>query len=117
MAIDQRGWASPVKQFEELRSCVRILMEGKGTFGERMDRATKELVMNQSKDFPERVRGRFQNLLDARAAVRQEYVATTPFYRVRPQKRTELVADIMALYEACLMDLALAGQADFPQNR
>jgi hypothetical protein len=104
------GWAEPVSQYESLATAVKILAEGRSKFRERMEDATFALTRWQAKDFPERIRERARKVLSVRSKVRWDYTGGCrfEFQRLTPKQRRALVADIIALYEACLLDLGKA---------
>jgi hypothetical protein len=106
-----KGWSDPVTQLLGLQDAVRIIMEGQGNFRTRMDLATFALVFFRPEDFPERIRGRASKVLAVRRAVAVRYQTDTLFHfeRLKPKERKALIADIMALYEACLIDIGRMG--------
>ena len=107
-AVDWLDWAAPVGQLEKLRTAVRVLAEGSGTWRERMDAATLALVTMRSEDFPKRLRNRAARVLSIRRKVGStSYVGGDYFHfeKLKPKERMRFVADIIALYEACLIDI------------
>jgi hypothetical protein len=100
-------WRDPVSQLNGLRSVVRILAEGSGKSHERMDKATQALVYMRSEDFPKRLRNRASRVLSIRGRVATSYIGGSyfDFKRLTLRERKRFVADIIALYEACLIDI------------
>ena len=105
------GWAEPVSQHLSLATAVKVLAEGRLTFRERMDEATFALTRWQAEDFPERIRERARKVLSVRSTVRKYYGNDycVQFGSLKPKERRALIGDIIALYEACLLDLGKAG--------
>jgi hypothetical protein len=101
--------------FRSLRAVVRI-MSNSGTLRQRMDKATRELVKYRPEDFPARLRKRAVRVLTVREKVRRDYLAANDSYFhfecLKPKQRWALFSDILALYEACLIDMGKRG-ADY----
>ena len=76
-----------------------------------MDEATFALTRWQAEDFPERIRERARKVLSVRSTVRKYYGNDycVQFGSLKPKERRALIGDIIALYEACLLDLGKAG--------
>jgi hypothetical protein len=105
--LDWLGWGDPSGQLDKLRTAVRVLAEGRGKPRERMDEATLALVFMRSEDFPKRLRNRAAKVLSIRGKVATSYVGGSYFHfeKLKPKERMRFVADIIALYEACLIDI------------
>jgi hypothetical protein len=115
------GWEEPIAQASSLRSAVKELLaiglrpRGRGNMGalegvmlgasERFERATSSLW--KYRRWPDRVKARLENIINARVAVRREYPTHTRFQfeLLRPSERRALADDIFAMYEACLLDI------------
>jgi len=75
-----------------------------------MTRATYPLVGLRPEDFPERIRGRATRVLAARGAHAKQYETDTLYFEELSRKEfNTLVEDIIALYEACLIDIGKMG--------
>jgi hypothetical protein len=100
-------WSDPVTQLEGLRRAVRVLAEGSGKWRERMDKATEALVNMRSEDFPRRLHHRAAKVLSIHGRVAESYTGGSYFHfeALTPSEGKRLVADIIALYEACLIDI------------
>jgi hypothetical protein len=96
-------WRDHITQLDRLQRAVRVLAEGSGTLRERMDKATSALATMWPEDFPERLRNRAAKVLSIREKVMRFDVAYFDF--MTPRERKRFVADIIALYEACLIDI------------
>lgn len=94
-----------VGKFLRLQTAVKILSEGKGKTTDRLQRATYPLVTLLPRDFPEDLRSRAIRVLD----LREKYVFhagdSSYFHPVKPEDRRNFVDDLLALYEACLIDI------------
>jgi hypothetical protein len=110
--MDKLGWSEPVSTMMRLQTALRILSHGKGKFGDRMADATGALVGLTPEDFPERLRGRATKVLRARSEVAERHRTGTlfKFGCLTRKKRRALTEDILALYEACLIDLGKMGE-------
>ena len=103
---DDPGWGSDhVGKLESLRAAIRELAGG-GKVRDRFDRATFCLVTYW--DVPQHLRPALKRIRDARRRCRHDI---TPSYAVfgfdtlSAAVRKQIVADLIALYEACLIDL------------
>ena len=101
--LDWLDWKDPVTQLDRLQTAVRTLAEGSGTWQKRMDKATYALIYLRPEDFPKRLRNRAAKVLSIREKVMRFDVAYFDF--MTPRERKRFVADIIALYEACLIDI------------
>jgi len=105
------GWTSDhVGMLERLRDAVRILAEGHKKFYDRIDKATYALVhFRRPEDFPAHLRPRFERIHHARRRAtimgRGSIPSYSDFSILTPTERDNLVADIIGLYEACLIDI------------
>src|SRR5262249_13434149 len=110
------GWTSDhVGSLERLRDAVRILAEGHKKLDDRIDKATYALVHFRPKDFPAHLRPRIQRIHHARRRAAMHWRAAdtgreVPILRfsfayLTPTEQHNLVADIIGLYEACLIDI------------
>jgi hypothetical protein len=100
------GWTSDhVGTLSKLQTAVRIMAEGKGKTAERLEKATYALATLDLRNFPEHCRNRATRVL----AFRGKYVfhagGSSYFKQVNPSDRVRFTADLLALYEACLIDL------------
>jgi hypothetical protein len=105
--LDWLDWKDPVTQLDRLQTAVSALAEGSGPWSKRMDKATYALIFLRSEDFPKRLRMRATKVLSIRGKVTESYVGVSYFHfeKLTPGERKRLVADIIALYEACLIDI------------
>ena len=104
-------WADPIGKLESLRIAMKYLLtRRKISLNERLTAATLPLVGYLPHEFPEVVRPRFERIAATRSAVCREYVGGTmfEFSELNRQERRALQEDIIALYEACLLDLGMA---------
>jgi hypothetical protein len=102
------GWTSDhVGRLERLRDAVRILAEGHKKFCDRIDNATYALAHFDPIDFPAHLRPRIERIHRARRrAVRTAIdYSDFSFAYLNQTERDNLVADIIGLYEACLIDI------------
>lgn len=123
MALRDRnsGWSDPVKMLLSLRDVIRTIAEGKDNYRVRMDKATYPLIFWKPEDFPERIRNRARMVLGVRDKVAHEYATDTLYHfeRLSPKERMAFLGDIIALYEACLLDLGGMRDVEFvyPEDR
>jgi hypothetical protein len=99
------GWEDPVAQLNSLRVAVKHLGNVRVGPRERFDRATRPLIRNRY--VPERLKYRYENILNARRTVREDYPKGNTLFRfdlLSLRERRALADDIFALYEACLLD-------------
>jgi hypothetical protein len=95
--MDDYGWGGDqLRTFRRLQYAVRRLAEGSGKTRERLHYATDCLITVQPADFPKHLRKRAETVL----SLRGKYV----FRDVKPTDRKRFVRDLLALYEACLID-------------
>jgi hypothetical protein len=104
------GWDDPIAQLNSLRVAVKELLalglgpQEKGTGPrERFDRATRRLIIYRG--WPDRLKHRRENISSARIAVREDQGAWFRFDLLSAKERRALADDILALYEACLLDI------------
>ncbi len=100
-------WGDPVDQLLSLRISLKCLLTRGLNPRERFDRATFPLVKYQPSEFPEQMRPAFERLMQARIAVRQDYIGSTifDFSRLSVTELRSLQNDVIALFEACLLDI------------
>ncbi len=106
--IDDLGWGGDqVGKLVALQGSMRHLTSS-GKVRDRLDRATFCLVTYMEHDFPEPLRPAFKRILEARLRSRCEinpnYVVFA-FDELTPTERKQIVADITALHDACLIDI------------
>jgi hypothetical protein len=103
---DDFGWGGDhVGKLEALRAAIQALAGG-GKVRDRFDRATLCLVTYWN--VPARLRPALERIRDARRRCRRNISSTHAvfaFDELSPAARKQIVADITALYEACLIDL------------
>ena len=115
------GWGGDhVGKLLRLRTAVKQLAESKGKLNDRLQRSTYALFTLQPRDFPTNLQNRATNVL----ALRLKYVfhagGDSYFHSVPPRERLQFTEDLLALYEACLIDLGRTGpDKDFmyPKDR
>jgi hypothetical protein len=100
------GWGGDhVDKLHRLQIAVKILAEGNGNVADRLNRATYPLVTLFPRDFPAKLRKRAERAL----GLREKYVFhagdDSYFHQVKPSDRRNFAVDLIALYEACLIDL------------
>ena len=108
MADPNLGWTGDhVGQLSRLQTAVRILAEGRGRTRERWEQATLPLVHMRPEDFPESLRGRADKVLGLRGKVARQIGDYTlfAFDELKPSERTRFVKDLLALHNACLIDI------------
>jgi hypothetical protein len=102
------GWGSDhVGKLLAIQTAMRRL-SGSGKIRDRFDAATFPLVTYQERDFPPRFQAAFRRIIDARIKSRRDISATYAvfaFDELTPTERKQIVADLTALYEACLIDI------------
>ncbi|WP_316187965.1 MULTISPECIES: hypothetical protein [unclassified Bradyrhizobium] len=105
---DDFGWGGDhVGKLIALQTAVRKLA-GQGKLRDRYDAATFALATYHERDFPEHLRPAFNRIMEARRKAREdvnENYAYFAFDALTPTERKQVVADITALYEACLIDI------------
>jgi hypothetical protein len=99
------GWGEIVGKFEELKAAMNDLISISGNVRERFDEATFRLVKYGEQDFPEHLRPAFNRIIDTRIKSRRDITGMFAFETLTPTERRQLVADICAMYEACLIDI------------
>ena len=103
----QLGWQDPIDQLDALRVALGQLLRRSLGPRERFDRATFPLT--KCWRTPKRLKNRRDNILNARIAVRRDYSPETAslfrFDLLSTKEQRALVDDILALYEACLLDI------------
>lgn len=109
--VEDFGWGGDhVGKLLALQTAVKHLC-GPGKIRDRFDTGTFPLVTYQERDFPEEIRPAFRRILDARIKSRHEITSdyvVFAFDSLTPTERKQIVADIQALYEACLIDIGRA---------
>lgn len=107
----------------DLRSAVAAMAGTGADYRNRMSDATAHLEAWKPEDFPERLRKRAASVLAWRAQLRVSY-GTTSIYRfdsLKAWERAVLRDDILALYEACLLDIGRANTKElefvYPRDR
>ena len=105
---DDFGWGGDhVGKLVALRTMMKHL-NGNAKIGDKLEAATFTLMTYHENAFPESLRPAFNRIVEARTALRREitkeYVVFA-FDELTPTKRKQLVADLTALYEACLIDI------------
>lgn len=119
----KRGWYDPVKMRLALHDAVEILATPKHgeNYRVRADRATYCLAGFRPEDFPERIRNRARMILAVRLRVMRMYGndALYHFDWLSSKERRALLDDIMALYEAVLIDIGRIEDTDYlyPKDR
>jgi hypothetical protein len=106
--VDDYGWGGDhFRTLKRLRQAVRRLAEGSGKTSDRLHDATYYLVSVHADDFPKHLRKRAETVL----SLRGKYAGRDNLYLrdVKPTDRKRFVGDLLALYEACLIDLGRAG--------
>ena len=102
------GWTSDhVGLLSRLKAAVRILAEGRGKTRERWEKATFPLVHLRPESFPARLRSRAETVLSLRGKVAHQIGNYTHFAfdELKPRERVRFTDDLLALYEACLIDI------------
>jgi hypothetical protein len=104
--MTDHGWGGDhVGKLVRLQTAVRILAEGRGTTAERLERATYSLVTLFERDFPEHLRNRAKVVLELRSKYVFHAGDESYFHQVKPSDRVNFAINLLALYEACLIDL------------
>jgi hypothetical protein len=100
------GWGGDhVGKLHRLQIAVHLLAEGRRKTAYRLERATYTLVGLSPADFPEHLRNRATNVLGLRLKYVFHAGDLSYFKPVRPTEKKRFVDDLLALYEACLIDL------------
>src|SRR5687767_14703181 len=102
------GWGGDhVGKLVKLQAAVRTLAEGGGNFRDRMERATESLIRLRVEDFPAILRTRAERVLALRAnaVLRIGDYTHFRFSDMTPTERKRFAADLLALYEGCLIDI------------
>jgi hypothetical protein len=120
MPLKVFGWGGDhVGKLLRLQTAVKQLAESKGKLNDRLQRSTYALATLLPRDFPKHLQNRAANVL----ALRGKYVfhagGDSYFQNVPPKERIQFTEDLLALYEACLIDLGRARDKDFmyPKDR
>jgi len=104
--MKDEGWGSDhVGKVVCLQTAVRILAEGRGTIAQRLQSATYPLITLFPSDFPKRLRDRARKVLEFRSKYVFHAGNESYFHRVKPSDRVNFIRGLLALYEACLIDL------------
>lgn len=104
----QLGWSGDhVGILCRLQIAVRVLAEGRGKTADRLERATLPLIGLRPENFPEIMRKRAARVLALRgnAAAHVSEFTHFRFGDMTPTERIRFVDDLIALYEACLIDI------------
>jgi hypothetical protein len=94
------------------------MIGGSGRMSERLNKATYPLVDLFPRDFPECLRNRATRVLD----LRERYVfyagGESYFHRVAANDKKHFTEDLLALYEACLIDFGHSPDAEclYPED-
>lgn len=107
--IEDFGWRGDhVGKLVALRGAVLTLMSGAGKMRKRVDDATFALLPYHERDFPESLRPAFNRIVGVRLICRRDFGHGQIYFdfdALTPTMRKQLVADLTALYEACLIDI------------
>lgn len=101
--MGNEGWAGGV--LRRLQTAIRIMVEDSGKMSERLNRSTYPLADLAPTDFPEHLRNRATRILNLRLKYVFHAGVDSYFHGVKPRDKREFVRDLLALYEACLIDL------------
>jgi hypothetical protein len=101
----QLRWTDPTGQLVRLREAVKILAEGRGKTADRVERATGAILTMFPEAFPPRLRNRATKVRTLRANAALAGGAHFRFNELKPSERARFVGDLIALYEACLIDI------------
>jgi hypothetical protein len=100
------GWGGDhVGKLMSLQTAIGHLAEGQGKTSDRLQKATYALVRLFPNDFPERLRNRAARVLDFRLKYVFHAGGDSYFRAVKPNDKKRFVTDLIALYEACLIDI------------
>jgi len=100
------GWGGDhVGKLESLQIAVRRLAGGRGNTKERLQKATYPLATLFPTDFPEHLRNRATRVLEFRLKYVFHVGDASYFHAVPPREKDQFVNDLIALYEACLIDI------------
>lgn len=106
--VEDFGWGGDhVGKLVALQTAIRHLT-GNGKIKERFDAATFPLVTYHERDFPASLREALKRVIDARIKCRRDVTSTYTvfaFDELTPTERKQIVADLTALYEGCLIDI------------
>ncbi|MFZ3353465.1 MAG: hypothetical protein WA268_21650 [Xanthobacteraceae bacterium] len=112
VVMEDRGWGGDhVGKLSRLQTAVRTLVIGYGTVAQRLEKATYPLMTLLERDFPEHLRNRARPLLELRSKYVFHAGDKSYFHQVKPSDRLNFVTNLLALYEACLIDLGRAWPA------
>src|SRR5258708_4449044 len=89
----------------KLQMALRVLAEGRGKTAKRLEQATYKLVGLLPRDFPKHLRNRATRVLELRSKYVFHAGDESYFHQVKPSDRIRFARDLLALYEACLIDL------------
>lgn len=105
MTVDH-GWGGDhVGKLIRLQAAVRSLAEGRGKTSERLEKATYPLMGLFERDFPDHLRNRAKVVLELRSKYVFHAGDESYFHQVKPSDRVNFATNLLALYEACLIDL------------
>jgi len=100
------GWGSDhVGKLHRMQTAVSHLAQGRGKTSQRLEKATYALIGLRANEFPERIRNRAENVLSLRGEYVRHAGHVSCFHRVPLAVKKRFVEDLLALYEACLIDL------------
>jgi hypothetical protein len=104
---DDLGWTDPVGLLQRLQNALRILAEGRGeTAVRRVEAAARELAVIRLEEFPPQLRERATEVLGfLKKHADSEIKQYLRLHRLNPRDRKTFVANLMVLYEACLIDI------------
>jgi hypothetical protein len=104
------GWGGDhVGKLHRLQIAVSHLAQGKGKTSQRLEKATYALIGLFPKDFPKYLQNRAENVLGLRLKYVFHAGDDSYFNPVPPSERKRFTEDLLALYEACLIDIGRAG--------
>ena len=113
MYHDRMGWLEPTEQLLCLQAAIKHLNSRSLGPRERFDRASFAITRYKPEDYPEAMRQRVKNILNARIAVYQDS-SGKDFYNFGILSRKEfnkIQKCFISIYEACLLDI---GKMDRP---
>jgi hypothetical protein len=101
------GWGGDhVGTLHRLQTAVKILAEGRGEkTTDRLQKATYALVTLFPKDFPQHLRNRATLVLEFREKYVYHAGGESYFHTIKPNDKKRFINDLVALYEACLIDI------------
>ncbi|MFA5119839.1 hypothetical protein [Zavarzinia sp.] len=105
------GWTSHVQTLLDLRSSVELLADGSKSFNQKMQTITLMLVRWRASDVPLALRPKIERVHEARRQAMEQlrHAEIWHFDDIRGKARKQLIADIIDLYSACLLDVHKLG--------